>query len=47
MLCHLLMKYEWQFKDNKKPEKTLAFSESTLDPNAEIMYKSRVPEINL
>ncbi|KAE9979620.1 hypothetical protein EG328_000787 [Venturia inaequalis] len=47
MLCHLLMKYEWQFKDNKKPEKTLAFSESTLDPNAEIMYKSRIPEINL
>lgn len=45
MICHLIMKYDWQFKDGKRPEKLTMFSETMLDAKAEILYKSRVSEV--
>jgi hypothetical protein len=45
MLCHLIMKYDWEFKEGKRPEKLSMYSEVILDANAEILYKSRVSEI--
>lgn len=45
MICHLIMKYDWQFKDNRRPEKLLMFSETMLDAKSEIFYKSRVSEV--
>ncbi|QDS74724.1 hypothetical protein FKW77_000811 [Venturia effusa] len=45
MICHLLMKYDWRFKDNKRPANVRIFNETILDPKAEIQYKSRVSEV--
>ena len=39
------MKYDWQFKDGKRPETLTMFSETMLDANAEILYKSRASEV--
>lgn len=45
MICHLVMKYDWKFKDGKRPEKVSIGSETILDLDAEILYKSRKSEI--
>lgn len=47
MVVHLLLKYDWAFKEGKRPQSTMAGSESTLDAKTEILYRSRKPEIDL
>ncbi|OJD36815.1 cytochrome p450 [Diplodia corticola] len=44
-IAHLLLKYDWKF-EGEQP-KSLTESEYVPDPSAEILYKSREPEIEL
>ncbi|TID14720.1 putative cytochrome p450 protein [Venturia nashicola] len=46
MICHLIMKYDWKFKENKRPETLGVFNERIADPMAELLYKSRVSEVD-
>ncbi|KAF2667434.1 cytochrome P450 [Microthyrium microscopicum] len=46
IFAHLLMKFDWKFIDGRPANPLPESNERVLDQNAEILYKSRTPEIN-
>lgn len=48
MLIHLLLKYDWMFKEDRARPKNLEVgTESITDPTVELLFRSREPEIDL
>lgn len=48
LLIHLLLKYDWKFKEGRKRPKNMEFCiESIPDPTVELLFRSRQPEIEL
>lgn len=49
LLIHLLLNYDWKFKDDLKerPKNIENGFELVCDPKIELMFRSRVPEVDL
>ncbi|KAJ5142256.1 uncharacterized protein N7443_006975 [Penicillium atrosanguineum] len=48
LLIHLLLKYEWKFKeDHGRPKNFEIGTESVTDPTVELLFRSREPEVDL
>lgn len=50
LLIHLLLKYDWRFKeeaDCARPKNLEVGTESITDPTVELLFRSREPEIDL
>lgn len=48
LLMHLLLKYDWKFKeDHGRPKNFEIGTESIIDPTVELLFRSREPEIDL
>jgi cytochrome P450 len=43
VLIHLVMKYDWVFKDGKRPDLLFDGQDPRLDPEAEIVYTKSTP----
>ncbi|KAF5684805.1 ent-kaurene oxidase [Fusarium circinatum] len=46
-LCHLLLKYDWKFKDDKKPEPVAFGMAYVANPFAKLMIRRREEELDL
>lgn len=45
---HLLLKYDWKFKDvTSRPKNFEVGTESITDPTVELLFRARVPEVDL
>lgn len=48
LLMHLLLKYDWKFKDvTSRPKNFEVGTESITDPTVELLFRARVPEVDL
>lgn len=48
LLVHLLLKYDWKFKEDRgRPKNFENGTESITDPTIELLFRSRVPEVDL
>lgn len=48
LLVHLLLKYDWKFKDVKgRPRNFEVGTESIADPSVELLFRGRVPEVDV
>lgn len=48
LLMHLLLKYDWKFKDvDGRPKNFEIGTESITDPTVDLFFRSREPEVNL
>lgn len=45
MLAHLLMKFDWKFKDGKRPQHHMIAEQTILDHDVEVLYRSRTSEV--
>lgn len=47
-LCHLLLKYDWQFVPGKKPGRSFEIEANVLfNPSAELQIRRRKEEVDL